>query len=181
MRVLDPLRDSLRELLGVPCFIRRCRREDALLVTDALRQVRDREKVLDRLRASGQWSFIIDGNKLLVDPSDRGWERILSAAPAITERRIEAYPADPFLAYCALRVSSEPTAVELQPIDLTRKMLKYLDEGDLARLRREFPPAAARLLRLRAPLPEAAGRYILAYILNMKEDHHNAAVLERTF
>ena len=82
MRVLDPLRDSLCELLGVPCFIRRCRREDALLVTDALRQVQDREKVLDRLRASGQWSFIIDGNKLLVDPSGRGWERILSAAPA---------------------------------------------------------------------------------------------------
>ena len=55
IRLLEPMRDSLRALLGVPCFVRRSREEDALFVTDALRRTDHPDALRARLADSGEW------------------------------------------------------------------------------------------------------------------------------
>lgn len=159
--LLEPLRDSLRALLGVPCFIRRSRAQDALLVTDAPRRA-PIEQLTARLSQSGDWIARPETGLLHLDPSPALWRRLMADAPICPERWPEAYSAYPFLASCALRLTLEPVLPELQPIGPLRLTLKALEAGDFDTLQNELPQILAALLRRHDPLPEAAGRYVLA-------------------
>ena len=161
--LLEPLRDSLRVLLGVPCFIRRSRARDALLVTDAPRRAPARE-LLARLQASGEWTARVEAGLLQLDPSPALWRRLILEAPPCTERSPEAYHGFPFLVSCALRLTAAPVPPELQPTDPLRLTLKALEAGELDALQDELPRMLAVLLRSHMPLPEAAGRYVLSVL-----------------
>lgn len=167
--LLEPLRDSLRQVLGVPCFIRRSRRPDALLVTDAPRNAPD-GRTAERIEATGDWIALPERGLLHLEPSPALWKAIAEAAPRCGERRPEAYPAYPFLASCALRLAMASTPPEAQPADVLRLTLKRLEAGEYARLQEELPPLVAVLQRNRAPLPEAAGRYILYELEHLKKE-----------
>ena len=162
--LLEPLRDSLRALLGVPCFIRRSRNEDALLVTDALRVARDADELPERLEQSGDWQVRRDGDLLQLDPSPALWQKLILAAPLCNEYRPEAYPDYPFLASCAIRLSQMNVPAEKQPLAPLRMTLKCLEAGEFKRLQEELPQAVAVLQRKHSPLPGAAGLYILSQI-----------------
>ena len=162
--LLEPLRDSLRALLGVPCFIRRSRNEDALLVTDALRTGRDADALLERLEQSGDWQVRRDDYLLQLDPSPALWQKLILSAPPCDEYRPEAYPDYPFLASCAIRLAHMNVPAEKQPLAPLRMTLKYLEAGEFNRLQDDLPQAVAVLQRKHSPLPGAAGLYILSQI-----------------
>ncbi len=159
--LLEPLRNSLRVLLGVPCFVRRSRREDALFVTDVLRRVQDAEPVMKALRQSGNWTVIPDGDMLHIDPGPELWRGMIVSAPRCVIGEAERYPDHPFLVSCALRLVREPVPPDTQPVDPLRLTLKYLEAGEMDRLQEELPPLIAVLQRTHSVLPEAAGWYIL--------------------
>ncbi len=159
--LLEPLRDSLRECLGVPCFVRRCRQPDALLASDLPRRVPDPEPILVRLAATGRWLYTLRDGLLLLDPSTAAWHTLITEAPRSAPRQQEAYPAYPFLAACALRLAARETDPADHPIALLRRTLKRLDAGEFALLQDELPAAFAVLLRRHEPPPTAAGLYTL--------------------
>ena len=161
--LLEPLRNSLRVSLGVSCFIRRSRREDALFVTDVLlRKGRDTETALDALRRQKDWILIPEGRLIHLDPAPELWHRLIDSAPRCGVGRPEQYPEYPFLAACALRLVKEPVPADMQPVAPLRLTLKRLEAGELGRLQEELPPLAAVLQRKHSALPEAAGWYILS-------------------
>ena len=160
--LLEPLRDSLRILLGVPCFIRRSRSGGALFAADALMRTDGPEDLANRLNQSGEWTAVRDGRLLQIDPSPALWRRLINEAPVCNEKRPEAYPAYPFLVSCALRLASEAVPAEIQPEGPLRRTLKRLEAGEYERLQDELPAEVAVLQRRRQPLPAAAGLYILS-------------------
>ena len=159
--LLEPLRDSLRALLGVPCFIRRSRAENALFITDAVRKAANAAAMMDRLAQSGKWCAWREGDLLQLDPSPALWHELMISAPLCAERRPEAYPDYPFLASCALRLAAGNVPAEIQPVEPLRMTLKLLEAGELGRIQEELPRTVAVLQRNHMPLPEAAGLYIL--------------------
>ena len=179
--MLEPLRGSLRTLLGAPCFIRRSRSPDALFVTDLPRRMPDPADPLARLAADGRWTArLTDGQLLELDPSPAAWRQIMLNAPRVCAAPPDRYPDHPFLAACAARLCADDVPPDSQPVGPLRHTLKRLDEGALARLERELPRTLALLLRRREPLPAAAGRYIL-WALNAERSEDHADHLEWPF
>ena len=176
--MLEPLRGSLRALLGAPCFIRRSRSPRFLFVSDLPRRTEDLDAALRRLAADGRWTASLTDGLLALDPSDGLWREIALRAPRVTPEPPDRYPDHPFLAACAARLCAEDAAPERQPVDPLRHTLKRLDEGALALLEQELPPLLALLLRRHEPLPAAAGRYIL-YTLNTERSLNHADHLAR--
>ena len=161
IRLLEPMRDSLRALLGVPCFVRRSREEDALFATDALRRTDHPDALRARLADSGEWRAWERSGLLLIDPEAAAWTRLMAGFPSPTRLRPEDYPADPLLAAWALRICAESVAYEKQPVAPLRMTLKRLDAGETEQLLVELPAAVSVIQRSHRPLPEAAGRCIL--------------------
>ena len=156
------MRDSLRALLGVPCFIRRSRSADALFVTDAL--ARGGEEALERLSLSPDWHCRREGGLLQADPSPALWQRLMGEAPLCMTFRMDGQTPWPFLLSCAARLAEKTVPPDVQPVMPLRMTLKYLEAGEIERLQQELPPIVAELQRRRLPLPQAAGQYILSYI-----------------
>ncbi len=167
--LLEPLRDSLRILLGVPCFIRRSRDNGALFASDGMMKTGEPERLLERLEQSGDWTAVRDGRLLQIDPSPVLWRRLMQTAPECNEKEPEAYsPAYPFLVSCALILASAPTSPEVQPVSPLRMTLKHLEAGEYGLLQEELPRTVAVLQRKHEPLPTAAGLYILHQIRSIK-------------
>ena len=155
------MRDSLRALLGVPCFIRRSRSPDALFISDLPRRTVDAEDIVRRLEAGGQWRTWMRNGLLELDPAPLLWHSLIRSAPRVAPRPQDWYADYPFLAACARRLIADSPPPERQPVDPLRLTLKRLDAGELDLLERELPPILALLLRRREPLPAAAGLYVL--------------------
>ena len=102
-----------------------------------------------------------EGQLLHIDPSPELWRELIASAPRCETGVPEQYPDYPFLASCALRLVSEAVPPDIQPVEPLRLTLKYLEAGEMNRLQEELPPMVAVLQRKHAPLPEAAGWYIL--------------------
>ena len=164
---LEPLRDSLRVLLGVPCFIRRSRDPGFLFVTDALGRAVEADQVLDRLSRDGSWRFRREEGLMHLDPGPELWQKIMASAPAAAHIPLDEGTAYPFLQSCANRLVSETVPPERQPVRPLRLTLKCLEAGELSRLQDELPMEIAVLQRKHEPLPTAAGLYILAYLKSL--------------
>ena len=157
-------------MLGESCFIRRCRTEDALFVTDAPRRAADPEGLLRRLERSPDWTAVPDGGLTRLDPSPALWGALMRAIPPAEAARPERWPAYPFLVACANRLCFKPVAPEIQPVAPLRLTLKRLEAGELDRLQAELPQLVAALQREKKPLPEAAGRIILHCMSCIKKE-----------
>ena len=146
--LLEPLRDSLRVLLGVPCFIRRSRDPGFLFVTDALSRAGEADQVLCRLSRDGSWSFRREGGLMQLDPGQALWQKIMASAPEAAPVPMDEQTAYPFLQACANRLVSETVPPERQPVAMLRLTLKCLEAGEIDRLQDELPVEIAVVLVL---------------------------------
>ena len=162
MSALDALRSEARAALLETGFLRRDRTAAALFVTDYPQRVQNAEEALARLEARG-FTVIKEHGFWRIDLSQERWNALIASLRpvAIINRGEEALP----LYSIATRLQKASVPPENQPLYPLRLTLICLDAGEMERLSELMAPLLAECLRLKTPLPAAAG-ILIAQALN---------------
>jgi len=110
-----------------------------------------------------------EGGLTHIDLSRTEWLRLIGAAPLIDLPCGDPPRERPFLYTAAVRMASAPTRPDEEDISILRFVLKSLDAGQLDSLEDRLPPMLSALRRKKAPLPRAAGLYILKYAFGLPD------------
>lgn len=147
------------------CFVRVCRTDDALWVSDLPRRSADWRETAQKLRGF-VWRLEEASQLLLLDWPTEAWERALASLP----ERLPALPArealHPAYALCRLWML-HPGARTEDGMRLLRRVVKLTDGPEQALLR-EIPllhQNAAASLRKGAPCGYDAGRWLAGWLL----------------
>lgn len=162
MSALDALRSEARAALSETGFLRRDRTAAALFVTDYPLRVQNAEDALARLEAGG-FTVIKERGLWRIDLNRERWNALIASLRpvAIINRGEETLP----LYSIATRLQKVSVPPENQPLYPLRLTLICLDAGETERLSNLMAPLLAEYLRLKAPLPAAAG-VLIARALN---------------
>ena len=159
MSALDALRSEARAAMGQTGFLRRDGTAAALFISDYPLRAADADAAKSRLAQSGFETSAARGLGR-VDPSAARWRALIASVPPVKLRESgdDLLP----LASVARRLLKTDTPPESQPLYPIRLTLIYLEAKEYDRLFALISPALAECLRLREPLPTAAGRLIAA-------------------
>lgn len=160
MSELSALREEAGQILGASGLLRRDRTCAALFVSDFPARGGDVAAAVARLRQRG-FEARPTGKLLGIDLCPTRWAELIARIP-VSPLSFPP-PTDETLALWSLarRLAPVDTLPLVQPINPIRLTMLCLDAKEFARLGAELPPLVAELLRLKQPLPQAAGLMIL--------------------
>lgn len=153
------------------CFVRLCRTDDALWVSDLPRRMPQWEETAKRLEAEGfAWQMRPEDALLAIDLSREAWARAVQALPVAVPPLPSRDSLHPVYALCRLWLL-HPCAWEDEPLPVLRRVAK-LTAGPEKAVLRQVPglhQMAAQSLREGAPCAYHAGRWLARWLLEKEE------------
>lgn len=153
------------------CFVRLCRADDALWVSDLPRRLPEWRDTARRLEAEGFTCRLLEKERLLtVDLSGEAWARAVEPLPMGIPPLPSRDALHPLYALCRIWLL-HPCAWADEPLPVLRRVVKLTagPEEALMRAAPQLHQAAAQSLREGTPCAYSAGRWLAQWLMEKEE------------